>query len=191
MKKGERTRQSMIDAAAELLQRQGYHATGLKQVLDTAGAPRGSLYFHFPGGKEELACAALDDSGAAWRERLASVIEGASTPGAAILGVCRALADELEASDYANGCPLATVALEAATESELVRTTVAEHYGAWIRLIEARAVAAGIPERKAEDLATFVLAAVEGGLLLARVQRTTQPLLAVGRSLQQVFDRAA
>lgn len=99
-RKGERTRARLTEAAAALLRRQGYHATGLAEIVATAGAPRGSLYFHFPGGKEELVCAALADAGAAWRARLEAVIEAAPDVGAAVTAACELLAAELVATDF-------------------------------------------------------------------------------------------
>jgi TetR/AcrR family transcriptional repressor of lmrAB and yxaGH operons len=188
MKKGERTKARMVDVTANLLQRQGFHATGLTQVIADSGAPKGSLYFHVPGGKEELACAALDDAGRQWRERLGLVIDAAPTPGDAIEAVCRALAQQLAASDYALGCPLATVALEAAATSEPVRAVCAQHYRAWEQLITDRAVAAGMAPDAAERAATAVLSAVEGALLLARVYRSEAPLLRTGALLRGVFE---
>jgi TetR/AcrR family transcriptional repressor of lmrAB and yxaGH operons len=143
--KGERTRARLTEAAATLLRRQGYHATALADVVATAEAPRGSLYFHFPGGKEDLACAALADTGAAWRARLEGVIARAPDVASAITAVCDELAAELVATDFREGCPLATVALEAAGTSEAVRATVAASYDAWLASIAARVTALGAP----------------------------------------------
>jgi len=182
--KGERTRARLTEAAATLLRRQGYHATALADVVATAEAPRGSLYFHFPGGKEDLACAALADTGAAWRARLEGVIARAPDVASAITAVCDELAAELVATDFREGCPLATVALEAAGTSEAVRATVAASYDAWLASIAARVTALGAPPAVAGQLATFTLAAVEGALLLAKVQRSTAPLADVAAVLR-------
>ena len=182
--KGERTRARLTEAAATLLRRQGYHATALADVVTTAEAPRGSLYFHFPGGKEDLACAALADTGAAWRARLEGVIARAPDVASAITAVCDELAAELVATDFREGCPLATVALEAAGTSEAVRATVAASYDAWLASIAARVTALGAPPAVAGQLATFTLAAVEGALLLAKVQRSTAPLADVAAVLR-------
>lgn len=188
--KGERTRQRLVEAAAALLQRQGFHATGLAEIVAESGAPRGSLYFHFPGGKEELACAALEASGARWREVLEAVIGAAADPGEAVAAACRFLGEGLAASGYVEGCPLATVGLEASASSEPVRATIARHYDAWIERIEARFVAAGGELRGARRLATFTLSAIEGALLLAKVQRSSRPLVDVGETLRAMVTLA-
>jgi TetR/AcrR family transcriptional regulator, lmrAB and yxaGH operons repressor len=187
MKKGDATRARMIQTTADLMQKQGYHGTGLSQILAESGAPKGSLYFHFPGGKEELACAALTESGAQWRALLQAEIADVRDPRAAITGVCKALADELERSKFQNGCPIATVALEAATASDAVQATCAEQYRMWQRLIEDRLAALGLPERTAADLATMLLSAIEGAMLLARVHRSREPLERVGRVLSNML----
>jgi TetR/AcrR family transcriptional repressor of lmrAB and yxaGH operons len=184
MKKGELSRQKLVDATATLLQRQGFHATGLSQIVSESGAPRGSLYFYFPGGKEELACAALEAAGARYRELLGAVASAYADPGEAVEGVCQALGDALEASAYEQGCPLATVALEASSSSDAVRSTVAHHYETWIHLISARLVDAGLAEDTAPRLATFALAAIEGALLLSKVEKSQRPLREVGTMLR-------
>lgn len=179
MIKGELTREKLVAATAELLQRQGYHGTGLREIVAESGAPRGSVYFHFPGGKDELACAALDAAGAAWRGRIEAVIARSSDLGAAVESVCELLADELEASAFERGCPVAAVALE--NPSPAVRDAIREHYDAWTRAIAARA--------GSREIAVFVLAAVEGAMVLAKASRTTEPLRSVGRTLRALAGR--
>ena len=184
--KGERTRAKLTATAAELMQRQGYHATGLAQIVEESGAPRGSLYFHFPGGKEELAVAALRDVGEQWRRRIETAIEDAPDLGAAVVAVCQMFAAELEASNWQLGCPLATVALEASAASETVRETCADHFAGWEASIAARLVASGIGEAPALQMATFTLATIEGALMLARVERSARPLEVVGEGLRSL-----
>lgn len=183
-KKGEQSRQKLVDATATLLQRQGYHATGLAEIVAESGAPRGSLYFYFPGGKEELACAALEASGARWREVIEAVVGSVHDPGEAVETVCRFLGEGLAASGFTEGCPLATVGLEATNESELVRTTIAKHYEGWTERIGARLVAAGVDAESARRMATFALATIEGALLLSKVGRSPAPLFEAGAMLR-------
>ena len=182
--KGERTRARLTATAAALLQRQGYHATGLAQIVEESGAPRGSLYFHFPGGKEELAVAALREAGDAWKRRIEAAIEAAPDLGAAVVAVCKLFAAELAASDWQLGCPLATVALEASGSSAAVRQTCAQHFAGWEASIAARLAASGIDPEAAMRMAMFALATIEGALLLARVERSARPLELVGEGLR-------
>jgi TetR/AcrR family transcriptional repressor of lmrAB and yxaGH operons len=188
MTKGERTRAKLVAATSTLLQRQGYHATGLSQIVEESGAPRGSLYFYFPGGKEQLAKAALQASGAEWRAKIEAIVDAAPDHGAAIVAVCRMLVDELIASDYEHGCPLATVALEASTSSDVVRETIASHYASWQDAIAARLARSGVPEATGAQIAVFVLSAMEGALMLSKVRRDPAPLLTVGEMLRAMVS---
>jgi TetR/AcrR family transcriptional repressor of lmrAB and yxaGH operons len=188
--KGERTRTKLVETTAALLQRQGYHATGLAQIIQESGAPRGSLYFYFPGGKEELACAALAESGEAWRRRIESAIATAPDLGTAMQGVCRMLGESLAASGYTHGCPLATVTLEAAGALDTVRKVCATHYTRWEESIAARLLAAGVAPVRAAELATFMLATLEGALLLAKVRRDIGPVEQAGRTLAALLQHA-
>lgn len=186
MKKGDRTREKLVEATATLLQRQGFHGTGLLDIVKESGAPRGSLYFHFPDGKEALACAALEGAGRRYRELIEALVAAAPHPGDAVYAVCEFLGQSLEASKFTEGCPLATVGLEAASTSEAVRSTVARHYDGWIDSITKRLEATGLPPEEAARFATFTLSAVEGALLLSKVKRSIQPLRDVGTMLREL-----
>jgi TetR/AcrR family transcriptional repressor of lmrAB and yxaGH operons len=178
------SRERMIDATSALLQKQGYAGTGLAEILEASGAPRGSLYFHFPGGKEQLACEALAASGEIWKRRIDELTRGIDDPGEAAAAVCTMLGDLLEASDWELGCPIATVALEVAAGSEAIRTTCADHFASWEAIIAGRLVAAGFHAEIARTAATLAVAAVEGALLLARVYRSRVPLDRVSLALR-------
>ncbi|MBA2543020.1 MAG: TetR/AcrR family transcriptional regulator [Deltaproteobacteria bacterium] len=181
--KGERTRKKLVDATAKLLRKQGYHATGLSEIVEESGAPRGSVYFHFPDGKDELAVAAIVQSGESWRARVETVVADAKDLGTAITVIVNMLADDLEASGWENGCPVAAVALESI--SKKVRKAVVAHYTAWQDgVTESMITRFGVPPAIAAQLATVSLAAIEGALLLARVHESREPLVTVGRALQ-------
>ncbi|MBX3188647.1 MAG: TetR/AcrR family transcriptional regulator [Labilithrix sp.] len=189
---GAPSRERMIEATGELLQKQGYAGTGLAEILAVSGAPRGSLYFHFPGGKEELACAALRASGESWKRRIEALTDAVDDPLEALDAVCKMLGDELEASGWEIGCPIATVALEAAAGSEAIRETCADHFAGWEALVVDRLVARGMAHALATTVATLTVAAIEGALMLARVHRSRAPLDRVARALRaQLAARTA
>jgi TetR/AcrR family transcriptional repressor of lmrAB and yxaGH operons len=160
------TRERVVRTAADLFRAQGYHATGLNQVLAEGGAPKGSLYFHFPGGKEQLAVESLRLSADEFRAEL----RDAGSLGAAL----EVLGQRLVESDFREGCPIATVALDVASESPQIRQACAEAYEGWERLIAEYLTRAGVS--RPEAMATVVLAAVEGALLLCRTRRDLTPL---------------
>jgi TetR/AcrR family transcriptional repressor of lmrAB and yxaGH operons len=187
MRKGDQTRARMVGTTARLLTTQGYHGTGLGQVLAEAHAPKGSLYFHFPGGKEELAAEAVRRSAAEWREAVLAVVTAAPNPLRAIRAVCDLLAQRLEHSQFQDGCPVATIALEAAPTSDVICEATREAYRTWELLIEEKLRAGGLPEARAARLATTMLAAVEGGMVLAKASRSGEPLRRVGAELEALM----
>ncbi|WP_410595278.1 TetR/AcrR family transcriptional regulator [Amycolatopsis sp. lyj-23] len=183
------TRQRMLDTAADLFQTQGYHATGLTQLTTAGGAPKGSLYFHFPGGKEQLAAEAVRLSGERTGALLEAILDDAPDPATAIDRAVDALAGFLTGSDFQRGCPLATVALDAAGTSEPIREACMEGYASWHEALRGYFAAQGLSPERADELATIVLAAIEGGLLLARTRRDLAPLRAVATHLHTTLDR--
>lgn len=181
------SKERMIEATAKLLQRQGYHATGLNQIVREAGAPKGSLYFHFPDGKEGLALAALACSGNSMQKELLEVVARFKDPADALQGVIDYFADHLEATGFLMGCPIATVALEAAATSDRLQAVCSKQYGEWEQQLNAYLRLHGLKPEDADDTAALVLAAIEGGLLLARAHRDVRPLRAAGRSLARLL----
>ncbi|MBF6336130.1 TetR/AcrR family transcriptional regulator [Nocardia abscessus] len=177
--KGTETRGKLVEAARTLVERHGYYGAGLNQILAASGAPRGSLYFHFPGGKDELVAAAIAQAS----KEIAALIDTIE-PGDAAAAASRLLrmfGDRLEASGWQQGCPVATVALDVAAANDAVQAECAAAYAAWQQALRLRLRADG--RENADDLAAAVLAMVEGALLLARAQRSREPLERVERTL--------
>lgn len=184
---GRASRKAFLAATGVLLRRQGYAATGLSEVVDRSGAPRGSLYFHFPGGKEELAVAAMERSGEALRRGIAATMAAPGGTGEGVAMLIDALATGLEDSGYTDGCPIATVALETAAGSEPLRATAAGIFAAWLAELEQALLREGVEPGAAERRAMLVLAAIEGALLLSRARRDTAPLRAVRDELTPIL----
>jgi TetR/AcrR family transcriptional regulator, lmrAB and yxaGH operons repressor len=179
----------MIETMMMLLQKQGYHATGITQILAESGAPKGSFYYHFPGGKEDLACAAVDEAGRAWRLRLDQAVHPALTPAQVVEAVCRVLSEFFVVSGYTEGSPLTTVALEAVSSSPRLREICAQNYASWEEVIGLRFQQLDMAPARARALATTVLAAVEGALVLCRVHRDTAPLQRVSDTLGSLLSQ--
>lgn len=177
------SREAFVDTTGRLLRRQGYAGTGLNEIVARSGAPRGSLYFHFPGGKEQLAVAAMDRAGEQLAAAIAAILGSSDDLGEALGGLVDALAGGLEASGYRDGCPIATVTLEAAGDSEAMREAAAAAFASWLAPLRERLVRAGLTPPAASRRALLILSAVEGALILARAQQNLAPLLAVREEL--------
>lgn len=174
------SRARLISAAARLFQERGYAATGLSDILTLAGAPKGSLYHHFPGGKAELAAAAMRGAGGLLRETLRVRRETSDDAAGAIEAFASDLAGWLEGSGFTRGCPLATVALEQTPGEGDLAEAVA---GAFSRTVEGLAhmiTADGAAPDRARRLAGLTLAALEGAMILARIQKTGEPVREAG-----------
>ena len=184
------TRERLLQAAASLFRSQGYASTGLSQVLAEGGAPKGVLYFHFPGGKEQLAAEAVALAGRQLCEMITAVLAAAPDPGTGIGQVAGLFGQALVASGFREGCPVATVALDASGDSEAIRMSCEGAYSSWADALERHLRDHGVAGEDARQLATFVLASFEGALLLARVQRDVSPLYAVAATLAGMVDKA-
>ncbi|MFC3960993.1 TetR/AcrR family transcriptional regulator [Nocardia jiangsuensis] len=170
--KGAETRQRMVAATLASIERRGYYGAGLNQILADSGTPRGSLYFHFPGGKDELVAEAVRRAAAVVESVLADV--DPSDPVGAVAAVLGAFGDRLEESGWECGCPIAAVALEVSGTHDPIQRACAEVFARWTESIRLGLVAAGRDD--ADDLASALLALIEGALLLAQAQRSRVPL---------------
>jgi TetR/AcrR family transcriptional repressor of lmrAB and yxaGH operons len=182
------TRQKMIETAVRLFQRQGYHATSWRTLVEEAGTPWGSAHHHFPGGKEQLGAAAIELGAAAVTAEIERLFAVHAGPAAAIRAWCRASAERLEDSGFVAGCPIATVALEAASTSPLLGKACQAAFGEWTHALTERLGRAGMARKRAAELASLAVLSVEGALLCARVARSQAPLLLAGEQLAALVE---
>lgn len=176
------SRDRMVRAAIELFRERGYAATSFGDVLARSRAPRGSIYHHFPGGKEELAAEALRRYTAATVRALTATIE-AGPAVEAIRVFIAASRDSLVASDFRQTCPIAGVALDLMPTDGALAAYAAAAFDRWRELIGGALERDGVPPARASALATLVVATVEGALLLARVDRSPTAIDAAGAEL--------
>ncbi|MFZ1993463.1 MAG: TetR/AcrR family transcriptional regulator [Solirubrobacteraceae bacterium] len=184
------TRDRIIDASAELLRRQGYAATGVKQIVAAAKAPFGSIYHHFPGGKEELGAAAIRRSGALYELLIPAVFDPAPDLVSAVRMFFEGAAVHLEESEYGDACPIATVALEVSSTSDTMREACADVFESWIAAGLPRFTAAGLDEAKSRELVIGMIAALEGAFVLARASQSTEALGVAGAMVAQAVQAA-
>src|SRR2546423_12677798 len=126
------TRERIVETSAELFRKQGYTATGVKQIVNAAQAPFGSVYHFFPGGKEQLGAEAILVSGAIYEQLIPAVFDPAPDPVTGVRAFFAGAAEHLRETDYADACPIATVALEVSSMSEPMREACARVFESWI-----------------------------------------------------------
>ncbi len=168
MPRPDRSRDALIDTAALLFRRQGYAATGVNQILQTADVKAGSLYHHFPNGKQELAAAVVESAGGAIERLLRRFLDSES----AVADIVDAWIDLLSAqlaSDRRDGCPIEPIATESVNASPQVRDASARAFAGWTGAVAERLRADGRPRDQAEQTALAVIALIEGALILSRI----------------------
>lgn len=167
------TRDAMIDAAISLIRARGISASGMQDIVDAAAAPRGSIYHHFPGGKDELVVAALDRAAAQVAQAVSTVAERSTGSAAFVVGVCKLFRTGDQAG-WTLGCPIAATAVEGDRAALGVREAASRAFRAW-----RTAIAAGLRRHgycgDVDAEALMILAALEGGLLIARGTRSADP----------------
>jgi TetR/AcrR family transcriptional repressor of lmrAB and yxaGH operons len=172
-----------LAAAADLFRRQGYFGTALQDILAAAGSPRGSLYFHFPDGKEQIGEAALTLAGEAYARAIAQAAAASENAEAFLLRLIRGMAAHLENTGFRDGCPIATTALETAVHSEALRGAARDAFQKWEAEIRRGLERFAIAPEDADPIATCVLSQLEGALLLARTYRSLEPMRRTQRVL--------
>jgi AcrR family transcriptional regulator len=184
------TRERIVETSAELFRRQGYAATGIKQIATEAQAPFGSLYHFFPGGKEQLAAESIRASGAIYELLVPAIFDPAPDVVSAVRAFFAGAAEHVRETDYADACPIATIALEVSSSSAPMREACAEVFESWIAAGSARFVAAGLSEATARELAIAMFSALEGAFVLARAVRSTEALEIAGELTAAAVTRA-
>ncbi|GAB2632894.1 TetR/AcrR family transcriptional regulator [Nocardia goodfellowii] len=171
-------------AAAGLLARHGYHGFGLKKLSAAAGLPYGSIYHHFPGGKEEIAVAAITGTAVLSSRVLAQA------PGdvfASTKTMFEFMVAKLAGSEWADGCPVGTPALDGGSDVEAIRVACVAAFEVMERAFAGLLTEVGLPVREAGELAVTVVAAYEGATILSRVRRSEEPLRTVAAGMERLI----
>jgi AcrR family transcriptional regulator len=173
-------RERMVISTALLIRERGAHSTAISDVLEHSGAPRGSAYHYFPGGRTQLLCEAVDYAA----EYTAAQVATAESGVAAIDVIVEGFRTQLSASDYRAGCPVVAVAVEADNQPVIDRAAAA--FTRWADLIGQRLQRDGVDSARAEELAMLVMTAIEGAIVVARTTRATRPLELVHTQLRAI-----
>ena len=184
------TRERILATTAELFRRQGYTGTGLKQIVAEANAPFGSLYHHFPGGKEQLGAEVIRSAGKMYQELVMAILRGAPDLVTAVRDAFLAAAVVLDETDYADACPIETVALEVSSTNETLREACAEVFESWIAAGTGVHVESGLPRQKARELTILFISALEGAFVLCRAQRNTEALEVAAELVSSLVEDA-
>jgi AcrR family transcriptional regulator len=165
----------MIHAASELFRQRGYHATAFSDVVEESGAPRGSIYFHFPGGKRELAREAAARAADEIEDMVHQAASHAHDPASLIQALAEIQVQRLEASGYCSGCAIATMVLELAPHDEELSAEFDKVFARWRTALVGHLRSWDVGAQRAAALADLIMAVFEGALVLSRAARSSEP----------------
>ncbi|GJM41180.1 MAG: putative HTH-type transcriptional regulator YxaF [Ardenticatenaceae bacterium] len=180
-------REQIIATTCQLIETQGYQATGLNQIVAESGAPKGSLYHYFPDGKDGLVEEAIAHTRQIISDRLQEGMAAYPTPAEAIPNFLRNLAHHVQASGFQAGGPITAVALEAASTNERLNAACRAAYQEWQAVIEQKLLDSGYEPVRARRLGAVVIALIEGAIILSRSERNVGPLLDAALELEAVL----
>lgn len=184
------TRERIVEASGQLFRQQGYAGTGVKQLVAAAQAPFGSVYHFFPGGKQELAAEVLRTGGAYFLALYESIAARSPDMPTAVSRFFAGAARTLRGSDFADACPIATVASEVANTNDDLRMVCDEVFETWLAALVRDLVRAGLTRRQARPLALNLLSLIEGAFLLSRTSRSAAPMNAAGQAARALVEAA-
>ncbi|MFK0041685.1 TetR/AcrR family transcriptional regulator [Paenarthrobacter sp. NPDC090517] len=187
--KGNLTKARLAESMLQLIQTSGYSGTGLNAVIEHAAAPKGSVYFHFPDGKEGLGVAAVELAAKQFEALIAEAAASAGGAAEAARAAIEALADIVSESNFRLGCPVSVVTLEMGAESERLRQACAAAFESWIVPTSALLEASGVDAEEARSLATVVVSTIEGAVIVSRAMQTTQPLLSAADVVAELINQ--
>ena len=180
---------ALLTEAAKLFRRQGYAATGTNEILAAAGAPRGSLYYYFPGGKEEIGARAIEAAAKRVTITLKELAREAADPADFVDRYVARLIGWMAKSGWRDGCPITTVLLENAPESEAITTVGRTAHERWRTVVEGLLRRHGWPEARITATARTVLMALSGAQIHARVEASPAPLEDCAAELRHLLAR--
>lgn len=183
------TRDRLVRSTTRLLRTQGYAATGLNQIMAEADAPKGSMYFHFPGGKTELAAAAVDRFAARSTERMRGYLAEHDTVAEAVVEIFDGYVGHLEKTAFSEGCAVANVALDAASTHPTLAEATGRAMRLWVDVLAEGLEAEGRTADEAHGLATLVIACIEGTVVMARGEQSSEPISTTRDMLRAVLAR--
>jgi TetR/AcrR family transcriptional regulator, lmrAB and yxaGH operons repressor len=183
-------RDKIIRATAELLRRRGYAATGINEITELSGSPKGSLYHYFPGGKEEIAAEAVRYAGERVRATITDLVATHESPSEAVRAYGTLLGGWLSQSGFVDGCPISTALLEAGPNEKAIVEAGRVAFAAWVEAFAHGLVGAGAPTVAAERAARAAVMLLEGALIFARVERSDAAIVAAVEEAARLFDEA-
>jgi TetR/AcrR family transcriptional regulator, lmrAB and yxaGH operons repressor len=178
----------IVDAAITLFRRHGYAGTGLNDIVDSSGAPKGSLYHYFPAGKASVAIAAVEEAGTRVADTMTRLAQDTRSTGDLLRAHARLLSGWMRKSGFRDGCPIATVLLELAPKDRAMAKAGRKAYAARIGVLKSKLLADGFSPNRSERLAILCVSSLQGALIQARVERSGTPIETTADELARMLE---
>ena len=182
-------REKIVRATAQLLRQRGYAATGLSDIIEASGAPKGSLYYYFPGGKDDIAVEALRYAGEKVQATLSDLARQEATTAGVLRRYAALVAGWMAESKFRDGCPIATTLLETAAEKSRTAEAGRSAFESWTDVLREKLVQEGIVQSRAETLARLAIISLEGALIIARVEADATPVISAMDEVAAMMER--
>ncbi len=181
-------RSQILVATARLIEKQGYHATGLNEIIRLSGAPKGSVYYYFPEGKEQIGAEAICEAGKIIAERLRGLLEHDPNPATAIHNFLMWMADDVEKTGFGAASPLTTASVETAATSERINQACRDAFDLILAVFKDKFLKGNYSDAQAQELAVFTTTVIEGGILMSRAYHRAEPLRQAAGHLQKYLN---
>lgn len=183
MKNKTDSREKILTAAAMLFQIKGYNATGLNEILKESDSPKGSLYYYFPGGKEELALEAINLTSKTIQKRLENTLNAHSNPIEAVQSVIKNIVNDLENDGKLKDISLSLIALETYLSIESLRKACESAFLTIENIYAKKLMESELSKEATNELATFIQVSIEGAITASVTEKNPRALLTVSKQL--------
>ncbi|NHN28996.1 TetR/AcrR family transcriptional regulator [Paenibacillus agricola] len=177
------SRDTLIEAASRLFRLRGYYGVGLNEIIEESGIPKGSLYYYFPKGKEELAIEAINHTKEMVISKIQEVFERIEDPIEAMQALIYQLSEVIGESDHKLGMPIGTIASENYSTSEPIRIACQLAFEDWQSLYKKKLISSGYSEKQSKEVSIIVNALIEGGILLSITSKSGKPLQVIAEQM--------
>ncbi|MDD9150732.1 MULTISPECIES: TetR/AcrR family transcriptional regulator [unclassified Sporolactobacillus] len=182
------SREKIINTATRLFQMNGYNATGLNEILKESESPKGSLYYYFPNGKEQLALEAIQSANKSIKEKLQAALDKYSDPENAINHLIGNIITDLEKENKLQDISVSLIALETYASSEPLREACKKVFASLSGLYADKLVQNGFSKQRAEQLGMIIEIMIEGAITVSVTRKDTVPLAAVSHSIDVLLS---
>ncbi|MCM3215734.1 TetR/AcrR family transcriptional regulator [Niallia taxi] len=181
------SRDKILQTASRLFQLQGYHATGMNQIISESGLPKGSIYHHFPQGKELLAIEAVHFTSSFIERKLLTIMEEISDPVEAIQAFIKDTSSQFDSPESIEGIPVGLLASETALISEPLRLACIHAFSKWEKIIADKLIQNGEKDEHALKMGMLINSMIGGGIMQSITRKDKAPLIVVMETIPQIL----